>query len=90
MPPTKPAYSEEFREGAVDLLISSGLPLSTVARELGIDEHTIHKGHRMATTFCNLSARKVFDIVEGRSAQELESFLKRLKGRHRVKVNCID
>ena len=57
---------------------------------LGIDEHTIHKGYRMATTFCNLSRNKVFDIVEGRSAKDLEGFLSRLKGRHRVKVICID
>lgn len=57
---------------------------------LGIDEHTIGKSHRFATTFCDLRNRKIFDIVEGRSIQALEAFLKTLQGREKVKVVCID
>ena len=59
-------------------------------RVLGIDEHTLHKKKRFATTFCDLARRRVFDIVPGKSIQDLLPFLCRLKGRHRVKVVCID
>jgi transposase len=57
---------------------------------LGIDEHTLHKKQRFATTFCDLKNHRVFDVVPGKSAKDLEPFLARLKGRERVKVVCID
>ncbi|NIP95705.1 MAG: ISL3 family transposase, partial [Akkermansiaceae bacterium] len=57
---------------------------------LGIDEHTLHKGCRFATTFCDLRNRSVFDVVEGKSAPALEPFLAELQGRERVRVVCID
>ena len=57
---------------------------------LGIDEHTLHKGCRFATTFCDLKRHRVFDIAEGKSATDLESFLRSLQGRDKVKVVCID
>jgi transposase len=57
---------------------------------LGIDEHTIHGKQRFATTFCDLRNHKVFDVVEGKSQPSLESFLKCLLGRDKVRVVCID
>ena len=57
---------------------------------LGIDEHTLHKGQRFATTFCDLKNHKVFDILKGRSEADMLSFLASLKGRDRVRVVCID
>ena len=57
---------------------------------LGIDEHTLHKGCRFATTFCDLKRHRIFDIAEGKSAQNLESFLKSLQGRDKVRVVCMD
>jgi transposase len=57
---------------------------------LGIDEHTLHKGQRFATTFCDLKNRRVFDISPGRSEGELASYLRSLRGRERVRVVCID
>ena len=57
---------------------------------LGIDEHTLHKRCRFATTFCDLKRHRVFDVVEGKSAQSLEAFLLSLKGRDKVRVVCID
>jgi transposase len=57
---------------------------------LGIDEHTLHKGQRFATTFCDLKNRRVFDISPGRSEAELSGYLAGLKGRERVRVVCID
>ena len=57
---------------------------------LGIDEHTLHRGQRFATTFCDLKNRRVFDLSPGRSEAELASFLRSLRGRDRVRVVCID
>jgi transposase len=57
---------------------------------LGIDEHTLHKGQRFATTFCDLRNHKVFDLFKGRSEADLIRFLRTLKGRERVRVVCID
>lgn len=59
-------------------------------RYLGIDEHTLHKSQRFCTTFCDLKNRKVFDVQRGRSEADLAAFLRKLKGRERVKVVCID
>jgi len=36
MPRTRPTYGEEFRQQAVELLLSSGRPLKQVAQELGV------------------------------------------------------
>jgi len=57
---------------------------------LGIDEHFFSKKQGYATTFCNLKKHKVFDIVKGRSARELSTYLEKLPGKERVKVVCID
>jgi transposase len=57
---------------------------------IGIDEHTLHRGQRFVTTFCNLKNRRVFDVVEGKSQADLLSFLSSLKGRDKVKGVCID
>ncbi len=59
-------------------------------RTLGIDEHFFSKKEGYATTFCNLAKNKIFDIVKGRSAKDLESYLKNLPHKERVKVICID
>lgn len=57
---------------------------------LGIDEHFFSKRQGYATTFCNLKKHRIFDIVKGRSAKDLESFLNQLQGKDKVKVVCID
>jgi transposase len=59
-------------------------------RVLGIDEHTLHRGQRFATTFCDLKRHRVFDISPGRSEGELASYLRTLRGRDNVRVICID
>jgi transposase len=59
-------------------------------RYLGIDEHTLHKGQRFCTTFCDLKNHRIFDVQPGKSEADLAGFLSRLKGRERVKVVCID
>jgi transposase len=57
---------------------------------LGIDEHTLHKRQRFSTTLCDLRNHRVFDIRPGRSIAELSSYLLTLRGRHKVRVVCID
>jgi transposase len=57
---------------------------------LGIDEHTLHRGQRFATTLCDLKNRRVFDISPGRSELELSGYLRTLRGRDKVRVVCID
>jgi transposase len=57
---------------------------------LGIDEHTLHRGQRFATTFCDLKNHRVFDISPGRSEPELAGYLRTLRGRDKVRVVCID
>ena len=59
-------------------------------RVLGIDEHTLHRGQRFATTFCDLKNHRVFDLSPGRSEAELAGYLSTLRGRERVRVICID
>jgi transposase len=59
-------------------------------RVLGIDEHTLHRGQRFATTFCDLKNRRIFDLSPGRSEAELTTYLRSLRGRERVRVVCID
>ena len=38
---TRPTYTPEFRQGAVDLLRTSGKPLAQVARDLGISSNSL-------------------------------------------------
>jgi transposase len=57
---------------------------------LGIDEHSLHRRQRFATTFCDLKNRRVFDVTAGKSDADLQWFLSGLRGRERVRVVCID
>lgn len=57
---------------------------------LGIDEHSLYRRQRFATTFCDLKNRRVFDITPGKSEADLQWFLAGLRGREQVRVVCID
>ncbi len=59
-------------------------------RMLGIDEHRFTRKQGFSTTFCDLGKHRIFDVTLGKSAAELESFLRSLKGRERVRVVCIN
>ncbi len=65
----------------------SGEPCPSI---LGIDEHFFTRKKGFATTFCDLKNHKVFDVVLGRSEAQLEGYFRRLEGKERVKVVCID
>ena len=46
---TRRRYTSEFKAEAVRLVASSGQPVSQIARELGINEQTLHNWKRQAT-----------------------------------------
>ena len=57
---------------------------------LGMDEHSLHKKQRFATTLCDLKNHKIFEVIPGKSEAEIEPYLRALKGRDKVRVVCID
>lgn len=57
---------------------------------MGIDEHFFSRKEGYATTLVDLKNHKVFDVVLGRSEESLKAYLKRLKGRDRVRVIVMD
>lgn len=59
-------------------------------RVLGIDEHFFTRKQGYATTFCDLSNHKVYDVVLGRSEASLERYLLSLEGKEAVRVVCMD
>lgn len=72
------------------LLAYKEIKTQSCPQVLGIDEHSFSKKQGYATTFCNLKKHKIFDIVKGRSAKDLDNYLKQLPGKEQVKVICID
>jgi transposase len=59
-------------------------------RILGIDEHLFSRKQGYATTFCDLRAHRIFDVVLGRSEAALDEYLSKLPGKQRVRVICMD
>ena len=63
-------------------------------RVMGIDEHSIRrgrtKGTKFAVTLADLQHRRIYEIFEGKETKTLEANLRRLKGREKVKVVCMD
>lgn len=61
---------------------------------MGIDEHSIHrgrtKGAKFAVTLTDLRYNRVYEVFEGNEPKTLESNLRRLKGREKVKMVCMD
>ncbi len=57
---------------------------------LGIDEHSIHKGKRYAVTLVDLKNHRVYEVIEGKNTAKLEAALRKLKGREKVKMVCMD
>jgi transposase len=59
-------------------------------RVLGVDEHFFSRQKGYATTFADLTKRRVYDVQLGRSHESLKPFLNRLEGKDRVRVAVID
>ena len=59
-------------------------------RQLGIDEHSIHRGGKYAVTLVDLEHHRVYDVIEGKNAALLAARLRKMKGRLQVRMVCID
>jgi len=57
---------------------------------LGIDEHFFTRRSGYATTLCDLSHHKIYDVVLGRSELSLEAYFQKLEGKAEVRVVCMD
>ena len=68
---TKKIYSADFRESAVKLALDADQPIAETARELGVNENTLH-------TWIKKYSRATED-GNGRTDEHLYEELKRLK-----------
>jgi len=59
-------------------------------RVIGIDEHFFTRKSGYATTVADLTRRKVFDVVLGRSEPSLRPFCRKLIGKDKVRVVVMD
>lgn len=57
---------------------------------LGIDEHFFTRKQGYATTFVNLRNNRVHDVVLGRSEEDLQSYLRALRGRSKTELVFMD
>jgi transposase-like protein len=76
VPKSKPSYSDEFRQGAVDLLLSSGRALTRVAEELGVAPNTLRAWRDEA--LCKGGAAKV-DSGAGTPVADAAAEIRRLQ-----------
>jgi len=63
---------------------------SPCPKVLGIDEHFFTKKQGYATTLCDLSKHRIYDITLGRSEKSLAQYLSALEGRSNVRVVLMD
>ena len=57
---------------------------------LGIDEFALRKGHRYDTILCDLEARDVLEVCDGRKKEDVVKLLKRLNDPDAVKAVSMD
>ena len=57
---------------------------------LGIDEFALRKGHRYDTILCDLEARDVLEVGDGRKKEDVVKLLKRLSDPNAVKAVSMD
>ena len=67
-------YSKEFKEKALDLLKTSGLPVSQVAKSLGIEAQSLYNWRRVSENKINTDSINDTDIKK-----RLEEALKELE-----------
>ena len=57
---------------------------------LGIDEHFFTRKQGYATTLCDLSKHKIYDVILGRSESSLQQPLERISERYRTRIAVMD
>jgi len=93
---TGPRFIEECLESGIeDQLSEEGRNVSETAKLstpcfLGIDEFARRKGHRYDTILCDLENRKVLEVSEGRTQDEVVKLLERLDDPDGVKAVSMD
>jgi transposase len=75
---TRRKFTAEYKAEAVELAISSGRPISEIARDLGINEGTLGNWVKMAKKRGELK-EKPLDIDERAELKELRDENRRLK-----------
>jgi len=82
-PTTVRRAQAEFAEQQVE---AAPAPLA----QLGIDEHSVCKGQRYATGLPDLTRRRLFEVVEGRTSAILQVALEKLPTPETIKVVSMD
>jgi transposase len=91
-----PRFVQEcFEVLAQDLLAEKGRTVEETAplptpRFLGIDEFARRKGHRYETILCDLDARTIVEISEGRKLEDVQKLLERLSDPEKVEAVSMD
>jgi transposase len=91
------ARKEQVGEGLVRRCVteeaSKGLILEGVSETpeyIGVDEFSVKKGHIFNTVVCDLKAKRVMTVIEGKGSSRLAGYLRGLKNPERVKAVSID
>lgn len=84
-----PATIERWYHDFIALRVKE-LRARPAPRVLGIDEHFFTRKKGFATTLCDLTHHKVYDLTLGRSELALKPYLERMPERHRTKVVVMD
>lgn len=71
-------YTQEYKDEAVELVVSSGSPIAEIARDLGINEGTLGNWVMAAKKSGKLK-EKPLDVSERARLKELEEENRRLK-----------
>ena len=71
-------YTQEYKDEAVELAVSSGRPIAEIARDLGINEGTLGNWVQTAKKSGKLK-EKPLDVDERARLKELEEENRRLK-----------
>lgn len=71
-------YTQEYKDDAVELVVSSGRPIAEIARDLGINEGTLGNWVQTAKKSGKVQ-EKPLDTDERARLRELEEEVRRLK-----------
>ena len=55
-------YDDEFKSGAVKMVVENGLPISKVAKDLGVSEPAIRRWVKVSTTPKDPTSKKFLEL----------------------------
>lgn len=83
-------FVRECFAGRAQGAIAEAVPAGYTPRVLGMDEFSMKRGRRYETVFCDLEARRVLEVVEGREQKAVQVYLEGLSNPEAVRVVVID